>query len=92
MKNYIPSISDNGVINLGFGNPQKTIQWKNTIGRVTKTDGGLIYFTTPHGTTIKMGFVPFIDGVKPVVDRVLAASYIKDIRSKGKKAFEFKTK
>lgn len=59
------------------------IQWRDIIGKVTATDGGLVYFTTPHGTTIRMGWLAFVKDRRPVQDRAKAAEYIKDARSTG---------
>lgn len=36
------------------------------VGKITASDGATIDFTTPHGTTIKMGIVWAMDMVKPL--------------------------
>lgn len=60
-------------------------KWRNLIGRVIYIDGGIGYFTTPHGTIMRSGIAWLSIDIESLTDeeRRMTVEYILNARKNG---------
>jgi len=63
--------------------------WKGILGKIVHQDGGTFYFSTPHGTVWKMGFVHLGRDLSPLTpeERKTLAEYTVDARRNNGRAY-----